>query len=59
LAGISPRRYAPLVDVQVPKYYQVPQPFPTNALQWLDGLLALLREGVFALAPWSIRIGGK
>jgi protease-4 len=59
LAGISPRRYAPLVDVPVPKRYQVAQPFPTNVLEWLDGLITLLHERVFALAPWSIRIEGK
>jgi protease-4 len=59
LAGISPHRYAPLVDVPVPKRYQVAQPFPTNVLEWLDGLITLLHEGIFALAPWSIRIGGK
>jgi protease-4 len=58
LAGISPRRYAPLVDVPVPRRYQVAQPFPANAFQWLDGLSALLREGVFALAPWTIHIRG-
>ena len=58
LAGISPGRYAPLVNVPVPRHYQLAQPFPTDAGEWLAGLAALLREGLFALAPWSIRIRG-
>jgi protease-4 len=58
LAGISPDRYAPLVDIRAPKYYQLPRALPAEAGEWLAGLAALLREGVFALAPWSIRIRG-
>jgi hypothetical protein len=56
LAGISPRRHAPLTDVQVPKHYQPPLFLPADAGEWLASFAALLREGVLAMAPWSIRI---
>ena len=58
LAGIPARRYAPLVDVPVPKHEQVPAPAPAEAGAWLAGLAGLLREGTFALAPWVLRIRG-
>lgn len=58
LAGISPGRYAPLVGVPVPKQYLPAQPTPADPGAWLEGLWSLLREGVYALAPWSIRIHG-
>jgi protease-4 len=58
LAGISKDRYASLLDIPTPKRYQLPQPLSAEAGEWLAGLAALLREGVFALAPWSIRIRG-
>jgi protease-4 len=55
LAGISPRRYAPLVSVSTPKRQILAQP-SVEAGQWLAAWSALLREGVYALAPWTIRI---
>jgi protease-4 len=56
LAGISPQRYAPMVDVQPPKQtFLAPTP-PDEAGVWLNGLRSLLREGIYALAPWSIQI---
>ncbi len=58
LAGMDPRRYAALVAVPVPKRYQLPQPLSTDVGEWLTSLVALLREGTFALAPWGIRIRG-
>jgi protease-4 len=58
LAGVDTRRYAPVVDVPTPKSRQLPQPFPTSASEWLAGLVRLAQEGVFALAPWEIRIRG-
>jgi protease-4 len=58
LAGLDPRRYAPLVNVPVPKSRQLPQPFPADAGEWLAALARLFREGVFALAPWEIRVRG-
>ncbi|HSR30005.1 MAG TPA: S49 family peptidase, partial [Anaerolineae bacterium] len=58
LAGISPHRFAHLIDIRAPKHYLLPRPLPAETGEWLAGLAALLREGVFALAPWSIRIRG-
>jgi protease-4 len=58
LASLDPRRYAPLVPVPAPKRYQLPQPVATEAGEWLAGLSRLLREGVFALAPWQVRFRG-
>jgi protease IV len=56
LAGIPANRYAPLVNLSVPKRPQLPLASAGNAGEWLAGLQALLREGILALAPWSIRI---
>jgi protease-4 len=58
LAGLDPRRYVPLVAVPVPKAYQLPQSLPADVEEWLAGFVGLLREGVFALAPWEIQIRG-
>ena len=58
LAGLSPRRYAPLLDVVTSKHYYLAQGSPMELGAWLDGLRSLLREGVCALAPWSIRFRG-
>lgn len=58
LAGLDPRRYVPVVDVAVPTRYRLPQPLSADGGSWLAGLAALFREGVFALAPWAIRIRG-
>jgi protease-4 len=58
LAGVSPRRHAPLLDVLAPKRYYLAQPSPADLGTWLGSLRSLLREGVYALAPWSIRFRG-
>lgn len=58
LAGLDPRRHAPVVNVEAPKQYQLPVPTLAEAGEWLAGLTDLLREGVLALAPWEIRIRG-
>ena len=55
LAGISPRRYAPLVSVPTPKRELLAQPSVETG-EWLAAWSVLLREGVYALAPWVIRI---
>jgi protease-4 len=56
LAGLSPRRTWPVVDVSPPSTFQLPQPIATEASGWFTAMETLLREGVFALAPWQIRI---
>jgi len=56
LAGITPGRYAPLVDIRAPKEHHLAEPTPADPVAWLDSFRSLLREGVYALAPWSIRI---
>jgi protease-4 len=65
LAGISPRRYAPLVNIPPPRRRLMPQPGSEAATDgefrlavWFSALAALLHEGVFALAPWMIHIRG-
>ena len=58
LAELSPRRHAPLLDVLTPKHYCLAQTSSVEVGAWLDGLRSLLREGVYALAPWSIRFRG-
>lgn len=58
LAGLDPRRHAPLVNVTAPKRYQLPQPILSDAAEWLANLTRLFGEGIFALAPWQIRIRG-
>ena len=55
LASLSPRRYVPLLNVPAPKRYLLPQPWIADAGEWLSGLTTLLHEGIFAMAPWSIR----
>jgi protease IV len=56
LAQVPANRYAPLVNLPVPKRYQAPLASAGDTGAWLAGLQALLREGILALAPWSIRI---
>jgi protease-4 len=58
LAGVDPHRYTSVVDIRVPKRYQLPQSVTADASEWLSNLVALFREGTFALAPWAIRIRG-
>ena len=58
LAGLSPRRHAPLLDLVIPKRYHLAQATPVELSAWLDGARSLLREGVYALAPWSVRFRG-
>jgi protease-4 len=58
LAGISRQRSAPLQDIPAPKHFQLAQPLPEELSGWLSGLTAILHEGILALAPWQIRIGG-
>lgn len=56
LAGVSPRRHTPLVDVSPPKQALLAQASLTDSAAWLESLRSLIREGVYALAPWSIQI---
>ena len=56
LAGVPANRHAPLVNLSVPKQDQLPLVTAEAAGEWLEGLRALLREGILALAPWTIRI---
>jgi len=56
LAGISEQRYAPLQEFPAPRHYQLPQPLPDALSGWMTGLTSLLHEGIFALAPWQLRI---
>jgi protease-4 len=56
LAKVSPKRYAPLVDVVAPKHTHLAQASRAEGSVWIDSLRSLLREGIYALAPWSIRI---
>jgi protease-4 len=58
LAGLDPKRHAPVVNVEVPRQHQLPVPIQDEAGEWLAGLLGFFREGVLALAPWEIRIRG-
>jgi protease-4 len=55
LAGIPPQRYAPLVDVVAPRQAHLAQPRPADLDAWLSSLRSLLREGVYAMAPWDLR----
>jgi protease-4 len=56
LAGIDSRRHARLINIPIPKRYQGPGPVPADAGGWLANLGGLMHEGVFALAPWLIRV---
>jgi protease-4 len=58
LAGLSPRRTWPVVDISPPTTLQLPQPIATEASGWFTSMEKLLREGVFAVAPWQIRFRG-
>jgi protease IV len=58
LAGISPKRQAPLVDVPVPDRYQVPLPEGAAFATWLEGLARLAQERILAMAPWTVAIKG-
>jgi ClpP class serine protease len=58
LAGLDPRRYVPLIPVPPPKHYQLPRPVAVEAGEWLAGLSRLIRDGVFALAPWRVHFRG-
>jgi protease-4 len=55
LAGIDPRRFAPVVNVAVAARALLPLPAASPA-DWIAGFTGLLREGTWALAPWEIRI---
>lgn len=55
LAGLDARRDVPVVLVGPGKRYAPPKPFNGALLQ---GLGPLLRERVFALLPWEIRLQG-
>jgi ClpP class serine protease len=56
LACLSPQRTWPVVDVSPPSAFQLPVPIAAEANAWITATERLLREGVFALAPWQIRI---
>jgi protease-4 len=58
LAGLSPQRHTPLLDVVPPRRYLPAQALPGDLGGWLDGFRSLLRERTYALAPWSIRLRG-
>ncbi|MGD8398266.1 MAG: signal peptide peptidase SppA [Anaerolineae bacterium] len=57
LAGMDEARHVPLVGMAPPKTHLSPLP-PTGdeTGEWLSGLMGLLREGAWALAPWQVRI---
>lgn len=55
LAGLDARRYVPVVPVRPGKRYAPPMPFD-GQVAWLHGLRPLLRERIFALLPWDIRL---
>jgi len=55
LAGIPLQRYAPLVDVVAPRQTHLAQPRPADLDAWIGSLRSLLREGVYAMAPWDLR----
>jgi protease-4 len=59
LAGLDPRRHAPLVNVPAPKQHTLPASPLTDTGEWLANLGVLLRESTLALAPWQIRIRGQ
>jgi protease-4 len=56
LAGLDPRREPLVVDLRTPGSYQLAAPSPADADEWLSNLRGLLREGLFAQAPWEIRL---
>jgi len=58
LAGMDPRRHTISINVQAPRKHQLAQALPGTPNDWLRGLLGLLGEGLWALAPWDIRIRG-
>jgi protease-4 len=55
LAGVPDQRYAPLVDIAAPRQTYLAQTPPADLDAWLDGLRSLLREGIYAMAPWGLR----
>jgi protease-4 len=55
LAGVPSKRHAPLVDIFAPRQTYLAQAPPNDLDAWLDGLRSLLREGVYAMAPWDLR----
>jgi protease-4 len=59
LAGLDARRYVPVVSLGPGKRYTLPMPFNGQGA-WpdalLQGLSPLLRERIFALLPWDIRL---
>jgi protease-4 len=59
LAGLDARRYVPVVSLGPGKRYTLPMPF-NGLAAWPDALLQglnpLLRERIFALLPWDIRL---
>ncbi|MBN1657113.1 MAG: S49 family peptidase [Anaerolineae bacterium] len=56
LAGVPEDGYLPLEEVPPSKKYQPPLPPGDSTAEWLAGIAGLLREGVWAMAPWRIRI---
>ena len=58
LAGLSPRRRAPVLDLPAPRRYHLAPAAPADLAGWLDGLSSLLRDRIYALAPWTIRFHG-
>lgn len=56
LAGVSPQRHTPLKDITALRQTYLGHSWSASEGSWLEGLRSLLREGVYALAPWSIHI---
>ena len=58
LAGLSPHRHAPVLDILAPRHYHLAPAAPADLAGWLDGLNSLLQDRIYALSPWSIRFPG-
>jgi protease-4 len=56
LAGIGPQRHAPLIDIRTPGRSQLPQPWPTDMVDWVSAFGSFLQEGALAMAPWRLSI---
>jgi protease-4 len=58
LAGLKIDQDVPAVEVSAPRHTLAPNPFPTPDQTWaalLDTLQPIVRERVWAMAPWIVR----